>query len=48
MTNERPETDHVISGPMKGFKKTAPYGADRQTGHGHGDSMTESTQYGIQ
>ena len=23
-TNERPGTDHVISGPMRGLKKTAP------------------------
>ena len=26
MTNERPRTDHVISGPMRGLEKTAPYG----------------------
>ena len=29
-TNERPGTDHVISGPMRGLKKTAPDGADRK------------------
>ena len=28
---ERPETDHVISGPMKGLKNTEPNGADRRT-----------------
>ena len=41
-TNERPETDHVISGPMTGLKKTAPNGADGHTDRqtdGHGDSM---------
>ena len=37
-TNERPGTDHVISGPMRGLGKTAPDGANRQTGDGHGDS----------
>ena len=35
LTNERPGTDPVISGPMKGLKKTASDGAhtqiDRQT-----------------
>ena len=30
-TNERPGTDHVISGPMRGVEKTSPDGADRQT-----------------
>ena len=42
MTNERPGTDPVISGPMKGLTKTASDGAhtqkDRQT-----DIVTEST-----
>ena len=33
--NERPGTDHVISGPMRGLKKTAPDGAKPQT-NGHG------------
>ena len=41
-TNERPGTDHVISGPMGGVEKTAPDGANTQT-HRHLD-MTESTQ----
>ena len=27
-TNERPGIDHVISGPMRGLKKTAPDGAN--------------------
>ena len=31
LTNERPGTDHVISGPMRGLKKTASDGADTQT-----------------
>ena len=43
-TNERPGTDYVTSGSMRGPDKTAPDGAnkhtDRQT-DGHGDSMTE-------
>ena len=28
-TNERPGTDHVISGPMRGLEKTATDGANR-------------------
>ena len=28
---EKPGTDHVTSGPIKGLKKTAPDGAHRQT-----------------
>ena len=42
-------TDHGISGPMRGLKKTASNGANKQTDRttdGHGDSMTESTQCG--
>ena len=38
---------------MRGLKKTAPVGADKQTDrqtdrqtHGHGDSMTNSAQWG--
>ena len=31
MTNERPGTHHVISGPMRGPKKTTPYGTKRKT-----------------
>ena len=49
MTNERPGTDHVISGPMRGLKKTASDGANRQTNtqtDGHSDSMTETAQWG--
>ena len=30
MTNERPGTDHVISGPMRGLKNASD-GADKQT-----------------
>ena len=44
-TNERPGTDHVTSGPMRGLKKTASNGANKQTS-GHGDSLTESAQWG--
>ena len=29
--NERPGTDHVTSGPLRGLKKTAPNGKNRQT-----------------
>ena len=42
-------TDHVISGPMRGLKKTASDGANKQTNRqtsGHRDSMTESAQLG--
>ena len=48
-TNERPGTVHVMPGPMRGLKKTASYGADKQTQRqtdGHGNSMTESAQWG--
>ena len=47
--NDRPGPDHLTSGPMRGLKKTAPSGANTQTdGHtsGHGDSMTESANWG--
>ena len=40
---------HVISGPMRGLKKTASDGANRHTEpqtDGHGDSKTESAQWG--
>ena len=30
-TNERPETDHVTSGPMRGLEKTAPHGTEPET-----------------
>ena len=43
----------MSSGPMRGLKRTAPDGADRQTNRqtdkqtdGHGYSMTESAQRG--
>ena len=35
----------MISGPIRGLKKTAPDGADTLT-DGHGDSMTEWAQWG--
>ena len=48
-TNERPGTDHVISGPMRGLEKNpAADGTDRQThthSDRHGDSMTESEKH---
>ena len=44
-TNERPGTDHMILGPMRGLKKTAHNGADIQK-DGHGDSMTDLAQWG--
>ena len=44
------ETDHLISGPMRGLKKLQPMAqtnrqTEKQTG-GHRDSMTESAQWG--
>ena len=42
-------TDHVISGPMRGLKKTVSDGANKQTNRqtdGHRNSMTESAQWG--
>ena len=39
LTNERPGTDHVISGPMRGLEKTAPDGANTHT-HTHPDMAT--------
>ena len=41
MTIERPGTDHVISGPMRGLKQNSPDGADSVT-HGHGDIIIDS------
>ena len=38
-TNERPGTDHVISGPMRGLGKNCTDGADRQTDR-HPDRRT--------
>ena len=38
-------TDHVISGSMRGLRKTPSDGANRHT-DGHGDSMTELAQWG--
>ena len=44
--NEMPRTDHVTSGPMRGQKKLHMMAqTDRQTGHGHADSMTELAQW---
>ena len=40
-TNERPGTDHVNSGPMRGLKKLNPMAQNHKTTNGHGDSMTE-------
>ena len=46
-TNERPGPDHVTSGPMRGLEKKLHSMAQnhRQT-DGHGDSVTESAQWG--
>ena len=44
-TNERPGSDHMISGPIRGLKKTTDDGADTQR-HGIGDSITELAQLG--
>ena len=44
-TNERPGTDHLISGPMGGLKKLHPMAQTNRQTHtqtdGHGNSMTE-------
>ena len=44
------ETDHVISGQMRGLKKLHPMAqTDKLTDEltdGHGDSMTEYSQWG--
>ena len=37
LTNERPRTDHVITGPMRGLKKNALEGDKQATTHGHRD-----------
>ena len=37
------ETDHVISGPMKGLGKTYRMGRGQHT-NGHRDSMTDPAQ----
>ena len=42
-------TDHLISGPMRGLKKAASVGANRQIHRqidGYFDTMTESAQWG--
>ena len=46
-TNERPGTDHAISGLMRGLgNKLHPMAlTDRQT-DGHGNSMTKSAKWG--
>ena len=31
LTNERPETDHVITGPLRGLKINASNGANKHT-----------------
>ena len=47
-TNERPGTDHVILGPMRGLEKnfTRWHGQTHRHTEGHGDSMTNSAQRG--
>ena len=50
-TNERPGTDHVTSGPIKGLgKKLHPMAQTNRQTHrhpgGHGDSMTETAHWG--
>ena len=45
-TNERPVTDHVTSGPMRGLKKLHPMTKSSRHTDGHGDSMTELAQWG--
>ena len=43
-TNERPGTDRVISGPMRGLTKNCTQW--RKQTYGHGNSMTELAQWG--
>ena len=43
--NERPGTDPLTSGPMRGLEKTAPDGTEPHTDR-YGDSMSESAQWG--
>ena len=43
-TNERPGTDHVTSGPIRGLKKTATDGADIQTSRQTNMETTKSHQ----
>ena len=47
-SNERPGTDHVISGPMRGLEKNCTRWRRQTNIHpqGHGDSMTNSAQRG--
>ena len=47
MTNERPGTDHVMSGPMRGLQKncTRWRGTTEPHPDRHGDFMTESAQW---
>ena len=45
-TNERLRTEHVISGPMRGLKKLNLMAQTHKQTDGHGDSMTESAQWG--
>ena len=44
-TNERPVTDHVTSGPMRGLGKMHPMAQTNKQTSGHGDSMTELAQW---
>ena len=39
------ETDHVISGSIRGLKKNALDGTNRQTDR-HGNTMADSAQWG--
>ena len=47
-TNERPGTDHVILGPMRGLEKnfTRWHGQTHRHTEGHAGSMTNSAQRG--
>ena len=44
--NERPGTDHVISGPIRGLKKLHPMAQTDTHPDGHSDSINNSTQRG--
>ena len=45
-TNERPGTDHVISGPIRGLKKLHPMAQNHRQTDRHGNTMSESAQWG--
>ena len=47
LTNERPGTDHGLSGTIRGLKKLHPMVQTNRQTRGHRDSTTESAQWGL-